>query len=246
MHMEEYHQYAFSLYFYSFIHLFSQQYLVLSLLLRYLFFCSCPLKHCQVWIPTCRVDLKSNQVLGGDSHLTCLPGKTILQIKGFVSIFILCLSFGSVSSPILCKRCQNIAVKALHRHQIHFSMFSELCRCCLQQQGLTFQGILILSKSFNIPFFWGLAILISMSFYVLEFSLSFLFPKYLCSILASFFHGMVIPSCPSLLLLTKRICDGIVSLFICRNVNGRQVDMNAGVHTRSLCCFCYNSMLFSQ
>ena len=65
-------------------------------------------------------------------------GRPSLQIKGFVARFILCFSFGTVQSTFLYKRhqYQHIRVKTVVGHQLNFSMFNELCRCCLQQQGL--------------------------------------------------------------------------------------------------------------
>lgn len=42
-----------------------------------------------------------------------------------------------VQSAFQYHECQSVGVKALGGHQLDFSMCSELCRCCLQQWGLT-------------------------------------------------------------------------------------------------------------
>lgn len=54
--------------------------------------------------------------------------------KGLQLGWYLAFSFGSVQSTFQYNENWLVGVKALGRHQRNFSIFSELCRCCLQQQ----------------------------------------------------------------------------------------------------------------
>jgi|UPI0000486FE4 hypothetical protein len=100
-------------------------------------------QECWVWVPSHEWVCPS-QTLIGDSHKLCvtialadLASRTLLEMTK-----VLCGWLGVYISPLVVFRVPSsnkdldYRVKALCRHQLNFSMFCELCRCCLQQWSL--------------------------------------------------------------------------------------------------------------
>lgn len=46
-------------------------------------------------------------------------------------------SYGSMQSTFQYHEQQSVGMKALEKHQLNFSVFNEICKCCLQQKGFT-------------------------------------------------------------------------------------------------------------
>ena len=97
---------------------------------------------CQVRIPSHGMVLKSNQELGGYSHSFGPPLHWhILEMghhcrsKGLWLGCCWCFSFENLQSTFVYETLAHRGVGSL-RNQLIFSMFKELCRCCLQQWGL--------------------------------------------------------------------------------------------------------------
>lgn len=79
------------------------------------------------------ISLKEPEILAGyshNSHATIAPlypaGWTPLYIKGFVTGWTLCLTFGNILSILLHHRSLHVRVKILCRHQFDFPLIQSM------------------------------------------------------------------------------------------------------------------------
>lgn len=97
-----------------------------------------------LWLPSHGMGLKSNWILVDYSHKLCvtfivsayLVVRLQLQINACVYVLVFTFFLGSVHSSFQYHKYQYTRVMALGKHQLNFSVFSELCAHCLQEQAL--------------------------------------------------------------------------------------------------------------
>jgi hypothetical protein len=89
--------------------------------------------------PVIGLGFKANQILSGNTKLCAnislayLAGRVVLLIKDFMVYIPILIVFRVLPCT---KKCKNIGVEGLCMHQLNFSIFSDLCRCCPQHGGL--------------------------------------------------------------------------------------------------------------
>lgn len=98
-------------------------------------------QQCQVWIPSPRLDIQSNQtlVVTPTSFVPPLPQHNLQAGHHCISrsLWLGCCLFPLWQHTEQLPVPQVLAQKALGRHQLYFSIVNELCSCCLQPWGLT-------------------------------------------------------------------------------------------------------------
>lgn len=94
------------------------------------------LKLCQMWVPSCGMDLRSNQILIIYFHKfyatvaqVCLADKIHLQIKGYVAVLVFTFLLQQQAKYFLVPKPLEHKGEGSTWDHLNSSMFSELCRC---------------------------------------------------------------------------------------------------------------------
>lgn len=94
------------------------------------------LKSCQTWVPSCGMDLRSNQKLIVYFHKfyttvahVYLADKIPLQIKGYVAVLVFTFLLQQWAKYFLVPKTSEHRGEGSTWDQLNSSMFSELCRC---------------------------------------------------------------------------------------------------------------------
>lgn len=115
--------------FISMFFLHEQQYLFFPRSWDYIAFCSWSLKQYFVWVPPCKVVLKSNQLASPTSFVSSVNQHILqacLHLDMYISILVAC----RITS---CNKDANQeGVNILYRSQLNFLMLRQLCKCCIQ------------------------------------------------------------------------------------------------------------------